>query len=233
MIAKDIQNALDKYYATGARYIVPNVYFFGAGYCETDLLVVKEPNGFIYDIEVKISRQDFKADFNKSDKHQILEHGTRSYQYPTYERQDGQTQMFEAGTPRPVSGRPNRFFFAVPELLISRSEVPAYAGLLYVSESGKVTKVKEAPVLHKNVIPVETVLCRKFYFSFRELRDYKENSGVNTLKNKINRLDRENNELQSRLLEKANDIFLLQVTNRKLTQDLYEANQKLIINGIL
>lgn len=169
MKAADIQKALDRYYMPISRYVVPNVYFFGHGYCETDCLIVKE-NGFIYDIEIKISRSDFKADFKKQDKHQIIQQG----QTPCRGRyiQDPETGRYViagVGTLIPAE-RPNRFYYAVPERLIKISDLPSYAGLLYITPTGSVIKIKEAPLLHKEVVPHESRLCRKFYFPFKAVK---------------------------------------------------------------
>jgi len=210
MTAKDIQSILAKYYSNGVRYLVPNVYFFGEAYCETDLLVIKEGNGWVYDIEIKISRADFKADFNKKDKHNILRQGE-------YLRKSTKQVQNEAGLFDLVevdkyyqSKRPNRFYFAVPDGLIKIDEVPEYAGLLYVNEFGNVTKAKEAPILHREVIEPEKSLCRKFYYAYAELKLYKQENGINKLKSKIAELEKENEQL-SKLLRKSNsDYWILE-----------------------
>lgn len=49
----------------------------------------------------------------------------------------------------------NRFFFAVPEGLVSVDEIPEYAGLIYVDENGSARKVKDAPLLHKTIHDVK------------------------------------------------------------------------------
>jgi len=212
MTAKDITKALTAYYSH-ARYVVPNIYFFGHGYCETDLLVVTDNNGWVYDVEVKISRADFKADFKKTQKHQILSTATRTATYDTkvLGGEDGQQVLFApAGTPIACNDRPNRFYFAVPDKLIGPDEVPEYAGLLYVTEHGSVTKVKEAKVLHKKVIEVEAKLCRKFYYAYKDLAFFKEDNGVNKLRNTITRLERENDENDKRVTGMSNRNFLIE-----------------------
>lgn len=45
---------------------------------------------------------------------------------------------------------PNKFFYAVPTGLISKEEVPDYAGLIYVDELGNCTKIKDGKFLHKD-----------------------------------------------------------------------------------
>lgn len=164
--AGTLTNALQKYYESTARYLVPNIYFFGNGYGETDLLVVKEgKKGFIYDIEVKISKADFKADFKKIYKHQILENGEIVVKHKrSVKLRNGKRKTFKAHEPIPIDERPNRFFYAVPAGLITVEDVPDYAGLLYIHPNGSVEKIKEGKLLHKETISHDAVLCRKFYF---------------------------------------------------------------------
>lgn len=163
MTARDITQYLIWYYK-GARYVVPNIYLFNHPYTETDLLVVKE-NGMTYDIEIKISKSDFKADFKKVKKHEILKDGFFKRKKDSYVKLEGQSRRkkFKAGEPIPGE-RPNRFYYAVPEGLITKKEVPDYAGLLYITRTGKIKKIKEGKLLHKDKLDVEPRLCRKFYF---------------------------------------------------------------------
>lgn len=162
--AKFIDTALRNYYETQALYMVSNIYAFHSRYKETDFLVVKSNNRYCYDVEIKVSVSDFKADFNKTDKHDIIEKGSYKSKHTTFKTVKGKRKMYSAGRAIPVSDRPNRFYYAVPEGLISVDDVPEYAGLLYVSESGAVTKVKESKIIHKTKLNIEKMLCRKFYF---------------------------------------------------------------------
>lgn len=61
------------------------------------------PTEYIYEYEIKISRSNYFADFKKGNKHERLQKGLAA----------------------------NRFFFVVPENLISIAECPKYAGLIY------------------------------------------------------------------------------------------------------
>lgn len=64
---------------------------------------------------------------------------------------------------------PNKFFYVVPNGLIAKHEVPDYAGLIYVDELGRCTKIKDAKFLHKDCLDV-TKLFHKVYLSYeREL----------------------------------------------------------------
>lgn len=164
MTAKEVEKHLKKYYDKQALYIVPNIYALDGRYGETDLFVVKSSNRFCYDIEIKVTKSDFKADFKKKFKHTILQEGCLISKYNTYRtNMEGKRVRYKQGAPIPMQ-RPNRFYFAVPKDLILKSEVPKYAGLFYIHKNGRVEKIKEAPLLHKEILDIEKLLCRKFYF---------------------------------------------------------------------
>jgi len=170
MTAKDIDKYLRSHFENNSRYMVSNVYAFDHHYLETDFLVVKE-NGFILDIEVKISRNDFKADFKKK-KHEILKNGCITLDRFYARQEGGKLVKYFKGDVLKID-IPNRFYFCVPEGLVSVDEVPDYAGLFYVNEFGGIRKVKEAKLLHKEkrLKEIESVLCRKFYYSYLELKN--------------------------------------------------------------
>lgn len=163
MKSADILKALEGYYKP--YYFVPNIYFFNPPYTETDALIVKE-NGFLYDIEIKVTKSDFFADFKKDKKHSILKNGY----YKTKRGKHIGKKRYKAGQNIPQKDRPNRFFYAVPEKLISVKDLPDYAGLLYICNNGKIKKVKEGKLLHNKKINYNKRLCRKFYFYWRKLK---------------------------------------------------------------
>lgn len=70
LTAKDVLDYLKDSYKD-AHYFVPNVYFFGHPYCETDALIVRT-NGILVDVEIKVSKADYFADFKKTQKHKIF-----------------------------------------------------------------------------------------------------------------------------------------------------------------
>lgn len=182
--------------------------------------------GYAQEVEVKVSRSDFKADFKKY-KHNsfeqiykgqkfIVRKGAVEYKIwdPIMETligEDGKAILTEDkyGRMRPKRGPsgkfrqytslmgddyankrreqgirveavnthisifkpilPNKFWFAVPEGLVSLDEVPEYAGLYYVSEDGKVTTVRRAPFIHKEKHNLNQVLLDKFYYLSQKL----------------------------------------------------------------
>lgn len=88
-------------------------------------------SGYLWEYEIKISREDYFNDFKKVGKHNKIKEG---------------------------SLKCNRFFFVVPRGLITKEEVPDYVGLLYFNDSldkntlGWIEVVKNAPLLHKNKV---------------------------------------------------------------------------------
>lgn len=87
---------------------------------ESDVIGI-DFNDRVHEYEVKRSRNDFLADFKKKDKHWRTENGYGA----------------------------NYFYFACPMNLIKPTELPDYAGLIYVNERGAF-EVKGAPLLHSN-----------------------------------------------------------------------------------
>lgn len=126
-------------YRTTARYVLQNLYVFG---WESDILFLSR-TGFWTEIEIKISRADFKADLkNKAGKHSALADPS-------------------------VMAKPNQFFYAVPEGLVTPEEIPEYAGLLTVGQQWQSARtVKPAPWLHRQKTSPESLgLTDKFYFN--------------------------------------------------------------------
>jgi len=105
--------------------------FTGMGLAECDVVSISKA-GYIYEYEIKTSRLDFKRDFIK-EKHQNMlnENCTKVYR--------GEQLWLTA----------NYFTFVTPEGLIQQDEVPEYAGLMWISESGEFTVVKKPKLIHK------------------------------------------------------------------------------------
>jgi len=109
---------------------------------EADVAAITK-TGFCHELEIKTSRSDFKADFNKREYHQ--NHGSK------HERMAA--RKFEKGL-----WIPNYFWFCTPIGLLSLDDIPEYAGLIEVywikqSETYQRLSYKEtknAPRLHKN-----------------------------------------------------------------------------------
>jgi hypothetical protein len=98
---------------------------------ECDVLSISKSD-YIYEYEVKISRDDYKKDFIKEKHtHIINEKYTRT--------RKGELQYL----------LPNYFNFVTPRDLISVEEVPDYAGLIYMNEDSSFEIIKKPKLLHK------------------------------------------------------------------------------------
>lgn len=125
------------------KYIVENLYVFD---WESDMLI-KTRSGYWYEVECKISLADFKNDFShKWQKHELLKKGDEKRR------------------------RPNFFYYCVPWYLSGKvlPLLPDYAGLIVLTENGRLNEVKRAPCLHKQKYTNEELkLCDKFYYAYR------------------------------------------------------------------
>lgn len=130
------------------NYIVENLYVFD---WESDMLI-KTRSGYWYEVECKISLADFKNDFkNKRQKHELLKTGDEKHR------------------------RPNYFYYCVPWYLSEKvlPLLPDYAGLIVLTENGRLNEVNRAPCLHKQKYTNEELkLYDKFYYPYL---NWKEN----------------------------------------------------------
>lgn len=113
--------------------------FTGMGLQECDVISVSKSN-YIYEYEIKISRQDFKKDFLKEKHNHILNEKF------TYIRK-GQ-QLWRVC---------NYFSYVVPKDLVTVEEVPDYAGLIYINEDFTFEIVKKPKLLHKTKATYEFI----------------------------------------------------------------------------
>lgn len=169
-----IQKRLDGFFAESTKkYVIENLFVFR---WESDKLI-KTSSGLIYEFEIKISKSDFKNDFkNKKDKHVILE-GTQEF-LPCYDEiKKDYGERYKEYYKTEKYKKPNYFYYAVPEGLVDESEVPSYAGLIYVfpddfkDKDGKYVwsgfrVIKQAPKLHSTkYTDDELKLGEKFYYN--------------------------------------------------------------------
>lgn len=146
-------------------YIFRNSYIFG---WESDIFALTK-SGLSVEIEVKVSRSDFFADFKKEDKHRYLSSkgfvikskkeyiSQWGYENNKYTYLDGEACRVEFINS--ILNTPNRFYYACPDGLILPNEIPKYAGLIY---GNKV--VKKAPLLHNNRNVTKEDLLPKLYW---------------------------------------------------------------------
>lgn len=143
---KKAQDVLRKNFLSEStkKYEITNLYVYG---WESDYLVITRSN-VVYEIEIKISKSDFKNDFkHKEDKHLLFEGGNRLGKFSK------------------KGGMPNYFYYAVPNGLIAPEEVPEYAGLIYLQPWGA-TIVKEGKKLTDEKFDSDKMrLTDKFYYN--------------------------------------------------------------------
>lgn len=131
MNSKDIQDVLmiDNY---SKPLQITN--YSGIGF-EADVLMITKAK-LVYEYEIKTSRADFKKDFTKISKHKIYSdknpHLVKQRNYPK---------------------KPNYFYYVCVEGLIKVSEIPSYAGLIYITKKGLSKEIKKAPKLHSYKFP--------------------------------------------------------------------------------
>lgn len=131
------------YRANMRRYqiITPNTYLSWSCH-EMDILCVRK-SGYIDEIEIKISKSDFLADFKKT-----VHIKTNTFVWPRVK-----TPKHEAMQQGLL--RCNRFSFLIPESLIDKIDIPEYAGLYVASEDlfrPYVREIKKPKLFHKNKI---------------------------------------------------------------------------------
>ena len=169
-----IQKKLDGFFAESTKkYVIENLYVFS---WESDKLI-ETRSGLIYEFEIKISRSDFKNDFKKKNKHVILE-GKETH-IPTFDGLEPKyKERYEKNYLVSHFKKPNYFYYAVPEGMIDKEDVPEYAGLIYVMPDDGEFKfnylklVKMAPKLHDIKYTDDDLnLGEKFYYNMLSWKD--------------------------------------------------------------
>jgi len=125
-----------------------------------DLITVTK-TGMVVENEIKLSRSDYKAEFSKKKKHELLEAGVpfpMSRRAVRYEPRVMVVLVYQDLKPAsPVI--PNYFRFVCPEGMITREELPPYAGLITF-------QVRDGSWnYHQDPPPPPS-----YYFSFKEVR---------------------------------------------------------------
>ena len=192
------ETTLDQVYSSVNRlfdhkYKLNNSYIYN---WESDYFGIAKGSGYSYEVEIKMSRSDFKADFKKTNKHKSLVSRGREcllkgsnkmssmsieyalscgFKLDKFEKSrfDGKEYDKSHKVRKHTSTSiliqkliiPNRFYYACPEGLIDASEIPNYAGLIYVSQYHAYTE-KQALLLHKDKINLDRVLLDKFYYKY-------------------------------------------------------------------
>lgn len=188
-----IQNALQYSFLSKStkKYEMFNLFVFD---WESDYIAITK-NNVIHEAEIKITRADFLNDFkNKKDKHILLE-----------------DNISNNTTHRPI---PDYFYYAVPQGLIAESEVPEYAGLIYVTNNYMTNIVKQPPKLSHDNNSMDTIqalnLTDKFYYAYQNWRNRYMTSNADELKKMIKILENNIRDYDSMLSNANNTIHDLQ-----------------------
>lgn len=94
---------------------------------------------------------------------------------------------------------PHRFYYACPKDMIKKEEIPNYAGLYYILESGELKTIKRAPLIHKMKYDLTKILLHKFYHKTINLQIDNFN-----LKSQLAYLN--NSELEGSLIDKVENM---------------------------
>lgn len=189
-LTPDIQKRLMAFAKGNYDVIIPN-FFYGSNEC--DLFRITHSD-YVFEYEIKVSRGDFFADFKKESrdcrKHEMLATGTGD-------------------------NCPNRFFYVVPEGMISKEECPKYAGLLYYSGSRWFDVQKNAPLIHKRKVSFEVYrdVCRTLSSRdqghrarIAEIRNTDFDKEMARMKRELDAVKKEKQELAMRLLTETRNI---------------------------
>lgn len=143
--SKVLQKAF--YVANQQRFemVAPNIYLDWQ-FNEMDIFALRK-SGYVDEIEVKVSKSDFLADFKKTVKVEgALIETSWGRPYNIMEDKLKHKALVEGLC------HCNRFSFLIPEDLVEKCEIPDYAGI-YVYKStkfgGRVHEVKAARLLHR------------------------------------------------------------------------------------
>jgi len=173
MNAKQVQEKVGELFSNHS-HIFLNRYIFGSDW-ECDFFSVTN-SGYLYEVEVKISKSDFKADFIKF-KHKLFEgrgekEVIKDAKYRYSKRWKKQVRMApEKKINIQETKMPNRFFFACPEGLLTVDDIPEYAGLIYVTETGAATVIKQAPFIHKRKENIKELLFSKYQWGYINIKN--------------------------------------------------------------
>lgn len=136
MTEGDIIAVLYREYRKKAKYLVPNIFYYGGW--ESDCLIINK-NLSTIEYEIKCDRKDWLAEFiDKKEKHICLSKRENCA---------------------------NKYCFVCPEGLITKDEVPEYAGLYYITPNLRLRIIKRPPLLNTHKIDLCS-LVDKFYYRF-------------------------------------------------------------------
>lgn len=148
---RGILDILNRQFLVSPKWVINNLYVYN---WESDYLAITR-SMYAYEVEVKISLADYNKDFEKQEKHQVMQGWFEARRQALYETGDWVRY-----------GRPNYFYYCVPDGLVDPKDIPPYAGLAYVC-GRNLRKVKDAPILHRDKFDPEAYkMADKFYYNW-------------------------------------------------------------------
>lgn len=162
MSSEQVYNAVG-WFISNHDYKLTNVFVHA---WEADSFSVTS-SSYTWEVEVKISRSDFFADFRKP-KHAFMKNYRRGFGNLSSGEwcHDGARQTNFQQLKLSGDNCPNKFFYACPVGVIETHEIPKYAGLIYVMDSGSYRIIKQAPFLHKETFNYRKMLFDKYYYQY-------------------------------------------------------------------
>ncbi len=133
---ESIATILRSHYNQGYTYRLNNIFIYGADW-ESDFFCVDD-EGYATEFEIKISRADFKGDFRK-------------YKHLLFRKIEKRGLLM-----------PNKFYYVVPDGMVSPDDIPRYAGLIYVVGS-HLKVIRRAPYLHREKRDYRRIIAPKVY----------------------------------------------------------------------
>lgn len=150
----------------GFQLMISN--FTPLGWHEADLWCVSKA-GYAHEYEIKLTRSDFKADADKTDRTKLRPEWDEKLERRIWRRGQGENKYarLEAGE------GPRRFFYLVPDGLLTVDDLPKFAGLVTFTTGRwwKFRIVRAAPSLHsKPALPKDIERAREaFYWRYWRL----------------------------------------------------------------
>jgi hypothetical protein len=154
----------------GNSMLIPN--WTAPNWWEADVARIM-PSGRWTEIEIKLTKGDFQADARKLD--------TREARWVAGRPGPGShSRVKHLELPAGESKGPNQFYFAMPEALAAKVDIPVWAGLLVARQWGKRVLIhldKKAPELHREkftfALPEKNVFYWRMWKALERLEEAK------------------------------------------------------------
>ena len=175
----DIQKILEQQYMSSSKYVLYNLYVFN---WESDFLLYTH-GGYWHEVEIKITLADFKKDFNKTEKHFILQNGYRIAKNNKFIEQG--IDVLEYREEKIKMLRPNYFSYCIPITLKDKvlALIPEYAGLYVIVRGKRLDCIKAPKCIHRKKINGNDLnLTDKFYYNYRNYQNQWLSGTAETIK---------------------------------------------------